>query len=424
MKKRKSVLYIGFLLLAVFIGVSVFTFYKCNEIIKEGYLASEGSAAENFAVLAAANIHLTDADVERLKGYSYQEMLSSKENESLQAMMSSENFKNKVDYAYVMTLLKGDEIKYKVDSDNESLFHAALGTKLDIMWLLDVNVSENAKNSSEDGTIASDAEIRRYSYYVPKDSLVLTEAPTYLYNESEWGPHICGYCPLYSEEGHYIGVVGVELQTGDYNAYRMEVLLAMGILLGVSTATLTLLFVFLYVNYRKRQFEKIYTDALTHCYNRSYYNSQFMKRMSALRVRDYYFVLAIADIDLFKRVNDTFGHEVGDQVLIEISELLMETVGKSNVVRFGGEEFVTGLWVKEKSTLEAQLRQLFEKIAAKKFSDRSVDISISMGCCYCRGEELSGWLLSGMLKDADDNLYYAKEHGRKQFCISEFKEKE
>lgn len=417
MKRQNNIFYIGFPLLLLFIGISIFTFYKSNQLISKSYLASEGNAAENFAVLTASNIHLTDKQVETLKSYSYDELLASEENNSLRSMMDNDNFASKVDYAYVMIHLPKNQVKYYVTEENKDRYDAPVGTALNIMWLLDVNVSEEAASSSSD-------ELTRYSYYIEEDASILSSEPSYIYNSSEWGDHICGYAPLYSTSGNYIGAVGVELQTNDFDAYCRRAMAALGLLLLVSTLTLTVLFVLLYIKRKRLQYEKIYTDPLTRISNRSYYNDQFIKHMCTHQAAGYIFALMIADIDLFKKVNDTFGHETGDEVLIEISQILLSLFGKDHVVRYGGEEFVAGFWVKDESELISRIDRLFLEIEERRFSKQSIDISISLGCSYCRNEKLTGWLLSGMLKTADCKLYEAKENGRKQYRITEYDKKQ
>lgn len=424
MKGQKRIFYVGGLLLLIFIGVSILTFRYSNNLIQDGYLASEGNAAKDFAILTASNIHLTNAQVEQLKEYSYEDLQKSEENKSLYQMLNTDNFTSKVDYAYVMIHLDKEEVKYQVSEENQSLFDAPVGTDLDIMWLLDVTLTEEGADASVTDSVASDDDIQRYSYYIDEDALIFGEAPTYIFNSSEWGDHICGYAPLHSEEGTYIGVVGVELQTTNFIQYCNRAIGALALLAIVSTLTLTLVFVYLYVKYRKMQYEKIYTDSLTGIYNRSYYNNQFIKRLSSLHKGESHFALLIADIDWFKKVNDTFGHETGDQVLIEISQLLQEAFGRTHVVRFGGEEFVAGIWIHQIDDLHQQLDDLYNKIQNRKFSDQQITLSMSLGCCYCAKQELTGWLLSGMLKAADQKLYECKENGRKQYRMIPYEETE
>ncbi len=420
MKKRNNIFLIGSVLLILFIAISIFTFIQSNRQIQAGYLASEGKAAENFAVLAAQNIHLTDEQVAKLKRCSYEELLVSEENGMLAKMMSNKSFANKVDYAYVMVYLPPDEVKYTVTEENQDRYDAPLGTDLDIMWLLDVNVSDDASQFVTAGRNIS--ELNRYSYYIEEDTLIFGMSPTYIYNSSEWGNHICGYAPLYSSEGTYIGAVGVELQTNDYEAYCGKAMSVIGVLMTVSLLTLTLIFLYIYRKYRRLQFDKIYTDPLTQLSNRSYYNDQFIKYMNTKAKPGRTFALMIADIDLFKKVNDTFGHDIGDCMLVEFGELLLENFGKEHVVRFGGEEFVVGVWSDGEKQLRELLDLLFAQIAEHRFTGLELTASLSLGCAYRDTQTVNGWLLSGMLRAADCLLYESKENGRKQYRMERFDE--
>lgn len=412
MKKRKNVIYIGALLLCVFIVASILTFRKSRTLIEEGFLASEGNAAENFAVLTAENIHLTDAQVERLKQLSYAELLASPENQALWDMMDNGDFPTKVDYAYVMIHLRPDEVQYTVTAETADRFGGDPGTPLDIMWLLDVNVAAGAVDAGD--------ELNRFACYIPEDDLIFDEKPSFVYQKSSWGNHICGYAPLYSTEGNYIGAVGVELHTGDYDGYRDNAIFALGLVVTVSLLLLAVLFLYIYRQYRNVQYERIYNDSLTGIYNRSYYNNRFTRYMNTHRTGKN-FALMIADVDWFKKVNDTFGHEIGDEVLIEVAALLVETFGRNHVARFGGEEFVVGLWYDDETKLRATLDELYREADKKRFSTREIPLGISLGCCcYVDAQELNGWAMSRMLRAADEKLYECKENGRKQYRLVQF----
>lgn len=412
MKKEKGIISIGVLLYAAFLCIAVLTFQKTNETVEKGYLASEGNAAQNFAVLTAASIHLSNDEVTMLKGLSSADLQASAQNQALKELISNPQFTSKVDYAYVMVQLPKEEVKYEVTKDNQKWFDAEIGTPLDILWLLDVTVADAQADVKED--------VLRYSYYIEEDKKIFRDAPLYILHSSEWGDHICGYAPLYSNEGDYIGVVGVELETKDYDTYRKSAMGALAMLLVIATLTLTLIFAFLYTKYRKLQYDKIYIDALTGSYNRSYYNNRLVKHLNQTRKEGYCVALLIADIDWFKKINDTFGHDVGDQALIEISNILAETFGKENVVRFGGEEFVVGIWIKKEAELKLRLSALYKRISSTKFGHQQIELSISIGGSYLYCHEVSGWVISSMLKAADYKLYEAKERGRRQFLLTEF----
>lgn len=415
MKKKRKILVLAIMMSTIFIITTIVSFTKGNELIREGYLQSEGESAENFAALTASTIRMTDAEVTALKKLTYSELQESEQNLYLKNLMTNTHFAHKIDFAYVMVHLEKDEVKYQITEEIKDLYDEPVGTDMDIMWLLDVTVSDEAPD------LVAAADYGRYACYNPYDEEIFRDAPTFRYIESGWGDHICGYAPLYSAEGTYIGVVGVELQTSNFEAYQNMAMWAMALPMIISIVVLLTLFLVLYRQYQKIQFERIYTDALTQVYNRSYYNNQLIKKMNAERKREPVLALMICDIDWFKKVNDTFGHEVGDHVLQEVAEILTATFGAAHVCRFGGEEFVAMIWLKDEDAVEEKIKELFEAIRAHRFTSQEIDVTISLGCSYCsKVERIDGWLLSGMLKAADRSLYNIKEHGRNNYEIAAF----
>ena len=122
--------------------------------------------------------------------------------------------------------------------------------------------------------------------------------------------------------------------------------------------------------------------------------------------------LAIGDIDFFKSVNDTYGHECGDEVLRQMAHLFdMETHGIGAVARWGGEEF---LLVFEDTDLDAareQLDELMDKIRELDilYDDQHVHLTMTFGL-ICEPEED----IHTLLKEADAKLYIGKTNGRNQ----------
>ncbi|SMF24655.1 diguanylate cyclase (GGDEF) domain-containing protein [Alteromonadaceae bacterium Bs31] len=124
----------------------------------------------------------------------------------------------------------------------------------------------------------------------------------------------------------------------------------------------------------------------------------------------------ILDIDHFKSVNDNHGHSVGDVVLVEIAQQLIDTVRESDQVsRHGGEEFLLILpnsGIAEAYQLAERIRKV---IVSKSFTDKKLNISVSIGCAELRIDEN----YSDVLKRADDALYRAKNEGRNRTVTSE-----
>ncbi|MEP3348321.1 MAG: GGDEF domain-containing protein [Marinomonas sp.] len=120
--------------------------------------------------------------------------------------------------------------------------------------------------------------------------------------------------------------------------------------------------------------------------------------------------LLILDVDYFKKINDKFGHEVGDLILVEFSSLLRKHVGKDNTYRIGGEEFLVTL--QNTSPFEAcdfaeNLRESIEKHVFN-VADHTITLTVSIGVSELKkGEEFNAFL-----RNADQNLYLAKNQGR------------
>lgn len=147
------------------------------------------------------------------------------------------------------------------------------------------------------------------------------------------------------------------------------------------------------------------TDPLTGALNRKGLNLQFEKHIQTKRV----FSLALLDIDRFKSINDNYGHNAGDRVLIEFTRILAEYCEPDHLFRLGGEEFVMllNLPVHEARPLMDELR---EEIASTpfRFETRNIHTSFSGGVC----ENRSNSTLLTMLQCADKLLYQAKSAGR------------
>lgn len=153
-------------------------------------------------------------------------------------------------------------------------------------------------------------------------------------------------------------------------------------------------------------------DALTALYNRRYSNERLKTISRKSTDSGKPFSVSIGDIDFFKKVNDTYGHDAGDMVLVAVANTLKKFMKeKGFVARWGGEEF---LIVFEKSDLteaEKSLNELLEQIRAIEvpYGDTVIKVTMSYGVTTGYPDDIEK-----TLKEADDRLYYAKQHGRNQ----------
>lgn len=164
-----------------------------------------------------------------------------------------------------------------------------------------------------------------------------------------------------------------------------------------------------------RQLELLATlDPLTGCSNRRAMDRELLIAVKAhARARKPY-GLAMLDLDHFKAVNDKFGHEAGDQVLIEFTQMLrMHTRPGDRLFRFGGEEFVLLLPGVDAASLFAVCDKL-RQVIAKSLNYGGHSVTLSIGAAALQpGEDWQSWLLR-----ADQAMYAAKQAGRNQVHVA------
>lgn len=158
-----------------------------------------------------------------------------------------------------------------------------------------------------------------------------------------------------------------------------------------------------------------YYDPMLRIYNRGYCN-RLLSGEIPLR-KNMGDAIAIMDIDHFKRINDTHGHQFGDKVLVHTAHLLTEELIPEGILcRYGGEEFVVFLQGKDKKLLTKQMERVRKRIEATKIhnKNRRVKLTISIGISVRKNKEQE---LEDILKYADKALYASKTNGRNQVTM-------
>ncbi|QTH63219.1 diguanylate cyclase [Psychrosphaera ytuae] len=163
------------------------------------------------------------------------------------------------------------------------------------------------------------------------------------------------------------------------------------------------------------------TDALTEVLNRRGLNQDGERFINLARHNEKSFVVAVMDIDRFKNVNDTHGHDVGDVVLKSLADILVDNIRTRDLVsRMGGEEFVI-LLEGDSLPLMIQkienLRQLIEKHVTIIKDDLSIQVTCSFGIAVA---EEGVDLLRHYLKLADVALYQSKNSGRNKISVANY----
>ncbi len=161
------------------------------------------------------------------------------------------------------------------------------------------------------------------------------------------------------------------------------------------------------------------TDPMTDLCNRRYFNHTSKSIMELAKRDKTVLTVVMLDIDKFKEVNDTYGHNVGDENIISLADILFEMTRKSDLAcRFGGEEFI--LLLPETSlegamVIAEKIRKKVESFSLRLEDEREVNITISLGVSQVDTEnDLS---MESAIKRADIALYKAKENGRNKVCV-------
>ena len=158
-------------------------------------------------------------------------------------------------------------------------------------------------------------------------------------------------------------------------------------------------------------------DPLTGLFNRRGLNLHFTKELDSADTTSSPLSLILIDIDYFKKINDMYGHDIGDVCLIEIANTLSQAIRKNDIIaRFGGEEFIIILPNTPKNETVAIAEKLKVLISNQKFSSFNLSLTITQGLTeYNKNNDNA----LKMIKRADKALYRGKDKGRNCVELSE-----
>jgi diguanylate cyclase (GGDEF)-like protein len=151
--------------------------------------------------------------------------------------------------------------------------------------------------------------------------------------------------------------------------------------------------------------EIAHSDRLTQLYNRHY----MLQQLEAVCEMDKDCFLAMADIDFFKKINDTYGHNAGDEVLKNVSSIIKSECSECIIARWGGEEFLI-FSASELSNGKEMLESLRKKIEETiiEFDNHSIHTTVTIGMAIKK----SGQTVELWIQEADNKLYTGKNNGR------------
>jgi len=156
-------------------------------------------------------------------------------------------------------------------------------------------------------------------------------------------------------------------------------------------------------------------DGLTKVFNRKYFFEVAQEQFERSKRFNHPFCIVMADIDYFKLINDTHGHQSGDVVLQEVSKILSSSMRKFDIVaRYGGEEFIMLILANANNSYGA-VENIRKKIEGQAFCrEKNLEVTLSFGIAEFRDDDS----LESLIKRADGALYDSKHNGRNRTTLS------
>lgn len=159
--------------------------------------------------------------------------------------------------------------------------------------------------------------------------------------------------------------------------------------------------------------ERLKRDQMTGLLNQNTFYEELEDEVEKAQNNNVIFALAIIDIDDFKRVNDTYGHEYGDIVLRKLSRIMTGCCDvDASIYRYGGEEFAIIFKNKTKMQAKATMDQILRKFREAKYSFTNEMITMSCGIC-----DYNGGSAKYMFRRSDAALYEAKQNGKNRVVV-------
>jgi two-component system, cell cycle response regulator len=172
-------------------------------------------------------------------------------------------------------------------------------------------------------------------------------------------------------------------------------------------------------SFQRDMYKAALKDPLTRLYNRRYLMSQLESEFSYMQRHNTPLSVVLMDIDFFKKVNDNFGHLVGDECLAGFATLLQSAIrGEDLAARYGGEEFVVVCRGIDRNGAALVAERVRERCEEKHFSkeEPELKVTISAGVASVPNPEIVDY--QGLLAAADKALYEAKDGGRNRVVLS------
>jgi diguanylate cyclase (GGDEF)-like protein len=200
--------------------------------------------------------------------------------------------------------------------------------------------------------------------------------------------------------------------TAEYK--RNKLLKKISLITLVSSVLILIMIFVVYFTIKKGLEREKIIDPLTKLYNRRHFIEIFNYFIDLYERYDRPFSIIFLDIDNFKKINDTYGHQKGDEILIQISQVILKSLRNTDsAFRYGGEEMV--IILPETETYEAfQMAERLRQAIKEKIQIKSKPVTVSMGVGTYKGEGMFSFI-----ERVDESVYKAKNSGKDKVVVSQ-----
>lgn len=257
MKKKHRVKLFQLILIIsiIFVMLGGITLHLSSSYIKNQLLLANENMAIDFAELTRLNFSITDEEFDYMKSISFNEMEVDPINMRLMEVVNNADLRTDITNVYVITELKDNEIKYTTDAETAEFFGYEVGTPLNGVWLL------NGKFENGNFIAAQRDDIYRYTALTEAQETCLHGNCSYAeFSSDAWGNFITGYTPLYTTEGHFVGLLGIDMSPDKFQASAQRVIAVMITGFAVIGFITICLFLYFYFRFVKAKEGQLYFD--------------------------------------------------------------------------------------------------------------------------------------------------------------------
>lgn len=331
-----------------------------------------------------------------------------RQDDTLIGLLSFNDILRNVEYAYVDQLrsaLLARDVALRTSADYLRLAHKVIDASLDGIMVTDQNGVIQSVNPSF-------CNITGYAL-----NEVIGQSPRLLSSGVHQAEFYRNMWQELLQHGHWQGEIWNKRKNGELYPQWLTITAIRNEQQQISQFAA----IFSDITERKQQEQKIhqlaYIDELTGLANRRMFFDRLQLSLANAHRHNHRLAVLFLDLDLFKRINDTLGHQAGDQALKEVARRISETVREGeSVARLGGDEFTILLpEVNQTAPLECLARRLIKQIEKPvRLLEQEFFLTTSIGIAVYPQDGINA---EQLVKHADVAMYQAKSSGRNQYCF-------